>query len=87
MRNKKVIVNNDHGIHARVALRILEASRDSKSQVTICKGCLKADGCSILELLLLGAEKGSEIELVVDGGNEDNGIASLTDIFNDGSGI
>jgi phosphocarrier protein len=87
MRSKKVIVHNEHGIHARVAMRVLEKSRDLSSQVTICKGCVKANGCSILEMLLLGADKGSEVELFVDGGNEEETIKTISDIFADGSGI
>ena len=87
MRSKKVIVCNEHGIHARVALRVLEKSKDLQSQVTICKGCVKAQGCSILEMLMLGAEKGSEVELIVNGGDEEKCIEMISDIFADGSGI
>jgi phosphotransferase system HPr-like phosphotransfer protein len=43
MRSRKVIVQNEHGIHARVAIRVLEKTRNLDSQVTICKGCVKAD--------------------------------------------
>jgi phosphotransferase system HPr-like phosphotransfer protein len=38
-------------------------------------------------LLLLGAEKGSEVELIVNGGNEEKNIKAISDIFADGSGI
>jgi len=87
MRSRKVIVQNEHGIHARVAIRVLEKARNLDSQVTICKGCVKADGCSILEMLLLGAGKGSEVELIVSGGDEEQSINAISDIFADGSGI
>lgn len=87
MKTKKVIVQNEYGIHARVALRVCELSKGINSKITICKGCTKADGCSILDLLLLGAEKGSEIELIVNGGDEEKGITVLSEIFEEGSGI
>ena len=87
MRSKKVIVQNEHGIHARVALRVFEKSKGLDSKVTLCKGCDKADGCSILNMLLLGAQKGSEIELIVNGGDEEKTIEAISDIFADGSGI
>lgn len=87
MKSRKVIVHNEHGIHARVALRVLEASRESSSNVTIFKGRNKADGCSIMDLLLLGATQGSEIELLVDGGDEEKSISALSEIFEDGAGI
>jgi phosphocarrier protein len=87
MRSKKVIVQNEHGIHARVALRVLEKTKYLDSQVTICKGCAKANGCSILELLMLGAGKGTEVELVVCGGDEEKSMKTISEIFADGSGI
>lgn len=87
MRSKKIIVQNEHGMHARVALRVLEKSKGLGSEITLCKGCVKANGCSILEMLLLGAEKGSEIELIVNGGDEEKSIKAISEIFSDGSGI
>jgi phosphocarrier protein len=87
MRSKKVIVHNEHGIHARVAMRVCEMNKDHSSQVTICKGCAKANGCSVLEMLLLGAGKGSEIELMVTGGDEDKKLCEIAQIFSEGSGI
>jgi phosphotransferase system HPr (HPr) family protein len=87
MLRKKVIVHNEHGIHARVALRVVQRSKTMESKVTLCKGCSKADGCSVLDMLLLCAEKGSEIELVASGGDEEKAIEAISEIFADGSGI
>jgi len=87
MANKKVIVTNDHGIHARVAMRVVEKTKNLSSHVTICNKCRKADGCSILQLLMLEAEKGAEIELVVTGIDEERGLREIADIFAQGSGI
>lgn len=87
MRNRKVVVQNEHGMHARVAMKVLQTSMSLDSQITICNGCAKADGCSILELLLLGAQKGTELELVVDGGDEEKNLELIADLFSDGSGI
>ena len=87
MLSKKITVQNEHGLHARVAIRVLEQSKEFGSHVAICKGCVRADGCSILELLLLGAEKGAELEVVVDGGDEEKSLEAISGIFTNGSGI
>jgi phosphotransferase system HPr (HPr) family protein len=87
MRSKKLIVHNEHGIHARVALRVVEKNKAMESKVTLCKGFSKADGCSVLDMLLLCAGKGSEIELVARGGDEEKAIEAISEIFADGSGI
>jgi phosphocarrier protein HPr len=87
MHSKKVIVRNEHGIHARVAYRVAEKSKTLDSKITLCKGSEKADGCSVLGMLLLGAEKGSEIDIIAGGGDEAKSIEAISEIFLDGSGI
>lgn len=87
MIKQQVIVNQKYGIHARPAAKITEICSKFKGKVTFCKGCNMADGCSIIELLLLGAENGSTVEIVADGDGEENVIAKIVDVFEDGAGI
>ncbi len=87
MITKKLIVKNSHGIHARVALKVAQTCQNNSSEVTVCNGCNKANGCSLLELLMLGVEQGSEIEIIARGGEEEKSIKELSYIFDGGSGI
>jgi phosphocarrier protein len=87
MLTKKVTIQNEHGLHARVALHVAVASKKADAVVTICRGCRKADGCSVLQLLMLEAGQGSEIELLVSGGNEEKCIRDIATIFTNGAGI
>ena len=87
MIKKTFVVLEEHGIHSRPAYKIADTCRHLDSKVTLCKGCEEADGCSILQVMLLAANKGSEIEVTVEGGNEDASIAQITDLFENGSGI
>jgi phosphotransferase system HPr (HPr) family protein len=87
MRKKTFIVKEEHGIHARPAYKIADTCRHLDSKVTLCKGCEEADGCSILQVMLLAANKGSEIEVIVEGGNEEASILQIADLFENGSGI
>jgi phosphocarrier protein len=87
MQTRKLVVRNEHGMHARVALAVAQKAKDYAAQVTICKGCEKADGCSVLELLLLGASRGVELEVTVCGKDEEKALAELSQIFEEGSGI
>lgn len=87
MVTKQVVVGREHGIHARPAAEIAEICRNFDGKVTICKGCDKADGCSILEVLLLGVEKGSTVEVVVDGNDDVNTLCRIIDVFESGAGI
>jgi phosphotransferase system HPr (HPr) family protein len=71
----------------RVATRIVEKSKEFKSQIVLCKDCKRADGCSILQLLLLGATNGSELRIEAAGQDEDIAIKELSSLFTDGGGI
>jgi phosphotransferase system HPr (HPr) family protein len=87
MISKKFILNEAHGLHARPAMKIAEKCLRFESKITICKGCEKADGCSIMELLLLGAAEGAEVELFVCGKDELEAFGELKTFFDQGSGI
>ena len=87
MQRQRVVVANECGVHLRVAQQVVEASRRQSAQVTLCSGCAKANGSSILEVLLLGATRGTEIDLVVCGGDEDRALRELAEVFTGGAGI
>ena len=40
-----------------------------------------------MELILLGAGQGTEIQITAEGGDEEAVLDSLTEIFSDGAGI
>jgi phosphotransferase system HPr (HPr) family protein len=81
MQTKKVIVNTPHGMHMRFAGEIMEKARNCASRVTLRKGDESANGRSIIELLMLDASEGSELELLVDGSDEEVVVAELERIF------
>ncbi|EKD27524.1 MAG: hypothetical protein ACD_79C00682G0004 [uncultured bacterium] len=87
MHRKKLIIQNEHGMHARVASELVQRARSSGSIVTINKDGAEANASSIIELILLGAKKGSEIEISVEGGDEIKNLESISEIFSEGSGI
>ena len=55
--------------------------------MTICRDCKEADGCSILELLLLEAADGNELEIRATGDDADLAIKELSRLFDHGGGI
>lgn len=87
MQTKTIKVLNSHGLHLRVAARIVQKNKNLKSRVVFCKDCAYADGCSVLQLLLLGATKDSELRVVVIGEDEQKAIEELSFLFSDGAGI
>jgi phosphocarrier protein len=84
MQTKKVKVSTPHGMHMRFAGEIMEKARNCASRITIRKGAASANGKSIIELLLLDAPEGAELELMVDGSDEEVVVAELERLFMEG---
>ena len=87
MIRKTLVVYEEHGIHARPAAKICKVCRDLDSKVTFAKEAKQADGRSILQMLLLAAEQGAVIEVVVEGGDETAAMHRITELFEHGGGI
>jgi len=87
MINKEIEIRTPHGLHLRVAAKIVKANKDSETKVIFIKDGQTADASSILELLLLGAGENSKIQVTVDGGNEQKAIQVFSEILIDGAGI
>lgn len=83
MRNANIIINSKPGLHLRIAGRLCEHARQSQSKIIVRKGDRIADGRSILELLMLDAPEGSELEISAEGQDEDVVIAEISRIFVD----
>ena len=64
---KKVIVNNSQGLHARPAALFVQIANKYESEVIVKKGNDEVNGKSIMGLMTLAAEKGSTIQLKIDG--------------------
>lgn len=88
MKSRSVVVRCEHGLHARVAARIVKLAQKHEAEVHVhCDGCPRANACSILELLRLGAGFGTRLQVVAVGPDEESAVNALTDVFRDGDGI
>lgn len=61
------IVSDPCGIHARLACRLMKAAADFDAEITIRCGLHTASARSIIELMELGASKGSRLEIRIAG--------------------
>ncbi len=81
MLRKKVIIDNVYGLHMRPALKIALACLGMESKVLIMNGLKKASCFSILEMLLLEAKFGSEVEIVAEGIDEALAMETVSGFF------
>ena len=84
MIKKKVTVQNAAGIHARPASLIVKEATRFESEFHVHMYGYRINGKSILGLLTLAAEEGAELELELDGPDEEEAMERIATLFNNG---
>lgn len=85
---KDIIVSNNSGLHLRVASELVNICKQHKSSVTLsCRDCKEVDACSILSVLLLGAQKGDTVTITADGNDAREVVSKIDEYFAQGGGI
>ena len=64
-------------MHARAASKLVGVAKCFASDIKLFKDGNEVDGKSIMSLLLLGAPAGSQLELSVDGDDEDDAFEAV----------
>jgi phosphotransferase system HPr (HPr) family protein len=77
MQQGKLKVGGPVGLHARPAAEFVRAAEKFKSKVRLVKDGVVVNGKSILAILTLAAEQGSELVLEVDGPDEAEAFVHL----------
>jgi phosphocarrier protein len=82
MVNTQIEIQNKLGLHARAATKLAGlAGRFACSLKIICKG-KTIDAKSIMSIMLLAASKGTSIEIMADGEDENEALEALTSLIN-----
>ncbi|HCX73046.1 MAG TPA: HPr family phosphocarrier protein [Candidatus Cloacimonas sp.] len=81
MIKTKVTIKNKLGMHARPATMLVKAASKYRSDFKIIKGDMEINGKSIMGVMTLAAEQGSELELVADGVDEEHLIKEISTMF------
>jgi phosphocarrier protein len=84
---RKVTVLNPAGLHARPSLAVSQTVKKSRSRVTIQSRTQTVDGGDILQLLSLGAVRGTELTLSAAGPDAEEVLESLARQFADRFGL
>ncbi len=87
MVSKTIVVTNQVGLHARPATFFIQKSNEFKSSIWIEKEERRVNAKSLLGVLSLGITRGTEIEIIADGVDEEEAVAALETLiesnFND----
>jgi phosphotransferase system HPr (HPr) family protein len=82
MLSRTVTIRNPHGVHARAAVRFVQAAVAHSAAVRLRKGEKVASGKSVLGLLMLGMKCGESVALEIDSDDSD-ALAQLEAILAD----
>jgi phosphocarrier protein HPr len=77
MISTTITVPNRAGLHARAAAKLVATAAPFQSRIELSNGDKTVDGKSILSLMLLAAPMGSELELRLDGTDEQDALKAI----------
>jgi phosphocarrier protein len=86
MVERRVQIVNVLGLHARAAARFVRTATRYRSEVTVTKDGTTTDGKSILGILFLAANVGSEITIAATGDDEGDAVEALASLVESGLG-
>jgi phosphocarrier protein len=86
MIKKKVTIVNNAGLHARPAAALVKLASKYEADFFIHMYGYKVNGKSILGVMTLAAEQGAELELELDGPDEEEAVAEIVALIDDGFG-
>lgn len=83
MISKQVVISNKLGLHARAATKFANLCGRYGCKMQVCCNGKTIDGKSIMSLMLLAASKGSTIEVIADGQDEEEALNALLTLIED----
>lgn len=79
--SRAFVIPCHHGLHMRVAARIVTLAKHFPSRVHLVSGDRQADAKSIISLMELGAVRGETVRIVVEGSRAQEVLTALTQLF------
>ena len=82
MTTKKIRIKNSEGLHARPASEFVKIATKYKSEIFLSKDGREINGKSIMGVMMLAAEKGSELVIKINGIDEVEAMDALVKLIN-----
>lgn len=82
MIKKHITIINKLGLHARAAAKLLDVASRYQAESKIIKNDKVVNAKSIMGLMMLGANKNTELELIVEGSDEKEAFSAIEELIN-----
>lgn len=79
-----VIIENEQGLHARPAELLARLARQFQSRIELVRDDRRVEANSIIDLLTLGAVRGTELVLVAEGSDAEQAVDALARLIQNG---
>lgn len=81
MIEKIIKVENKLGLHARPSAMLVKAATKFRSELHIESEGMKVNGKSIMGVMMLAAECGAELNVIIDGPDEEHLLKEIEKLF------
>ncbi|MFH0948153.1 MAG: HPr family phosphocarrier protein [Elusimicrobiota bacterium] len=81
MIRKTLKIKNKLGLHARPASLFVQTTSKFKSNVKVLRDELEVDGKSIMGLMMLAAGLATELEVIIDGIDENEMLSAIENLI------
>ena len=83
---RTVVISNKYGLHARPAAEFVKLAGRFRSSVWVKKDDVEVNGKSIMGVMMLAAEHGSDITIRASGEDAEAAVQALVDLVERGFG-
>jgi phosphocarrier protein len=81
MLRQKITIINKLGLHARAAAKLVSCTSAFSSAIKVGNDGNMVDGKSIMSIMMLAAGKGTELDLEVEGKDEEEALAAIIELI------
>jgi phosphocarrier protein HPr len=86
MRSQALTIVNRLGLHARAAAQFVSLASQFNSEIVLARDERQVNGKSIMGIMMLAAGPGANVELRIDGDDEDEAMKALSELIASGFG-
>jgi phosphocarrier protein HPr len=72
---------NKYGLHQRPAMKVIETASRFGADVYLVRGEQRCNAKSIIDVIMLAAEKGTRLQVEAEGADADDAVKALVDLF------
>ncbi|MFA9459734.1 HPr family phosphocarrier protein [Thiohalorhabdus sp. Cl-TMA] len=83
MIQRQLDIINKLGLHARAASKLVSLASSYESEVNLSRDGQTVSGKSIMGVMMLGASRGTELELTVEGPDEEAAAEAISELVED----